>query len=166
MKQNPQGATGHNYLKFFLCAKTIMTGISLNLQKKPGRPYSGTAIMVIFLIFILFVSGCTQSSGSDDYYDQGIYYNNHDNQYDKALENFNKSVGLEPGNAKVWFARSVTLYNLKRYDESLESLNTTLSIDRDYGAAWYLKGDVLRIIGRANESEVYLAKAKESGYSS
>jgi tetratricopeptide (TPR) repeat protein len=144
-----------------------MTEIGLILQKKSGRSYfSIAAIMAIFLIFIIFASGCTQQSGSDDYYEQGIYYNDHNNQYDKALENLNKSVGLEPRNPKVWFARSVTLYNLKRYDESLESLNTTLAIDPDYGAAWYLKGDVLRIVGRANESEEYLAKAKEYGYSS
>jgi len=112
------------------------------------------------------ISGCIQKPGSEDYYNQGIYYNNHDNQYDKALENFNKSVGLEPDNPKIWFARSVTLYNLKRYDEALESLDTTLEIDQDYGAAWFLKGDVLRIEGRVNESEECLAKAKEFGYSS
>jgi tetratricopeptide (TPR) repeat protein len=144
-----------------------MSGTGSMLQKKSGRSYSGSmAIAAILLIGIIFASGCTRNSGSDDYYDQGVYYNNHDNQYDKALENLNRSVGLEPGNPKVWFARSVTLYNLKRYNESLESLNTTLAIDPDYGAALYLKGDVLRIIGRVNESEKYLAKAKNFGYAS
>jgi len=136
------------------------------LQKKSARQYSGiTAIVAILFIFAIFISGCIQKSASEDYYNQGLYYNDHYNQYDKALENFNKSVGLEPGNPKIWFARSVTLYNLKRYDEALESINTTLAIDPEYGAAWFLKGDVLRIEGRVNESEEYLAKAKEFGYS-
>jgi tetratricopeptide (TPR) repeat protein len=143
-----------------------MSGIGLMLQKKLGRHYYGIiAVAAILLILTIFISGCIQKSASEDYYNQGLYYNDHYNQYDKALENFNKSVGLEPDNPKIWFARSVTLYNLKRYDESLESLNTTLAIDPDYGAAWFLKGDVLRIAGRLNESEVSLAKAKEFGYS-
>jgi tetratricopeptide (TPR) repeat protein len=143
-----------------------MSEIGLILQKKSDRLYFCImAIVIILLIFIIFASGCIQKSGSEDYYNQGIYYNNHDNQYDKALENFNKSVGLEPDNPRIWFARNVTLYNLKRYDESLESLNTTLAIDPDYGAAWFLKGDILRIAGRVNESEKCLAKAKEFGYS-
>lgn len=143
-----------------------MSNIGIKFQKKPGwRYFSTMAIAVIFLIVIIFASGCTGISGTGEYYDQGIYYNNHDNQFDKALENFNKSVGLEPDNAKIWFARGVTLYNLKRYDESLESLNTALAIDPDYGAAWFLKGDIFRITGRVNESEECLAKAKEFGYS-
>ena len=134
-------------------------------KKAERRSICSMAIAVIFLIVIIFASGCTGISGTGEYYDQGIYYNNHDNQFDKALEKFNISVGLEPDNAKIWFARGVTLYNLKRYDESLESLNTALAIDPNYGAAWFLKGDIFRIAGRVNESEKCLAKAKESGYS-
>jgi tetratricopeptide (TPR) repeat protein len=143
-----------------------MSEIGLMLQKKSDwRYFCIMAIVAILSIIIIFVSACIQSSEPGDYYNQGIYYNNHYNQYDKALENFNKSVELEPGNPRVWFARSVALYNLKRYDESLESLNSTIAIDPDYGAAWFLKGDILRIVGQVNESEECLAKAKEFGYS-
>jgi tetratricopeptide (TPR) repeat protein len=131
----------------------------------PQKPLTILALGAVLLLFIIVTSGCIQRSGSNDYYDQGVYYNNHENQFNKALENLNKSVELAPGNPKIWFARSVALYNLKRYDESLVSLNTTLEIDPDYGAALYLKGDVLRIVGRVNESEEYLAKAQEFGYS-
>jgi tetratricopeptide (TPR) repeat protein len=84
-------------------------------------------VVVSLLIFLTAIfPGCTHPASAEEFYEQGIYYNDHDNQYDKALENFNKSIGSEPGNPRVWFARSVALYNLKRYDESLESLNPQL----------------------------------------
>lgn len=119
----------------------------------------------VLLIIITVTSGCIQWSGTDDYYNRGVYYNNNYNQFDKALENLNKSLELDPDNPELWFARGVALYNLKRYDESLESLNSSLLIDPENGAALYLKGDVLRIVYRVNESEEYLAKAKKFGYS-
>lgn len=135
------------------------------LQKKSGRHNYGILAGVgILLITIIFISCCIQNSGSEDYYNQGLYFNNHYNQYDNALENFNKSVESAPENPKIWYARSVTLYNMKRYNESLESLNTTLAIDPNYGAAWFLKGDILRMGGRVNESNECLAKAKGFGY--
>lgn len=165
MEQKPYCIIRDNKIIIFL-VDAIMSDIGAKYQKKSDwRDFSIMATAVIFLIVILFASGCIGISGSGEYYDQGIYYNNHHNQFDKALEKFNKSVGLEPDNPRIWFARGVTLYNLKRYDESLESLNTTLAIDPYYGAAWFLKGDILRIAGRVNESEECLAKAKEFGYS-
>jgi len=143
-----------------------MSEICLTLPKKSNRLYIDIIIILaILLIFSIFTPACIQKSESEEFYNQGIYYNNHYNQYDKALECFNKSIELDPGNAKTWFAQSVTLYNMKRYEESLESLNATLVINPDYAAAWFIRGDVLRILGRINESEESLAKAKELGYS-
>jgi len=120
-----------------------MTENGLLLQKKSDRLFSGTALRIILVISLTLTSACVQSSEPGDYYTQGIYYNNHDNQYDKALEYFNKSVGAEPGNPRVWFARSVALYNLKRYDESLESLNTTIAIDPGYEGAGFMREEIL-----------------------
>ena len=143
-----------------------MADTGLNLQKKSNNSDSVRIILTaIFLVFITITTGCTQWSGPDDYYKRGVYYNNNYNQFDKALENLNASLELDPDNPELWFARGVALYNLKRYDESLDSLNSTLLIDPEYGAALYLKGDILRIVGRVNESEMYLAKAKKFGYS-
>ncbi|HUU75081.1 MAG TPA: tetratricopeptide repeat protein [Methanoregulaceae archaeon] len=123
-----------------------------------------TVILAILLVFTLFTPGCIGKAESVELYNQGIYYNNHYNQFDKALGYFNKSIELDPGNAQTWFAKSIALYNMKRYDESLESLNTTLALDPGFAAAWFQKGDVLRILGRGNESEESLAKAKQLGY--
>jgi tetratricopeptide (TPR) repeat protein len=129
-----------------------MSEIGLLLQKKSDRFFSCFAIVIILVISITFTSACIQSSEPGDYYNQGIYYNNHYNQYDKALENFNKSVGSEPGNPRVWFARSVALYNLKRYDESLESLNMTIAIDPGYDGAGFMRGEILSAMVKADEA--------------
>jgi tetratricopeptide (TPR) repeat protein len=127
-----------------------MSEIGLHQQKKPNRLFLGITIVSVLIISLVFASACVQSPVPGDYYDQGIYYNNHYNQYDKALENFNKSVGAEPGNPRVWFARSVALYNLKRYDESLESLNRTIAIDPGYDGAGIMREEILSAIAKTN----------------
>ena len=129
-----------------------MTENGLLLQKKSDRLFSGIVTLSVLVISLIFASACVQSSEPGDYYTQGIYYNNHNNQYDKALEYFNKSVKSEPGNPRVWFARSVALYNLKRYDESLESLNTTIGIDPDYEGAGLMREEILSAMAKADEA--------------
>jgi Flp pilus assembly protein TadD len=39
-----------------------------------------------------------------------------------------------------------------------------IEIDPKMAKAWYLKGIVLKNLGRTNEAELALAKAKELGY--
>jgi tetratricopeptide (TPR) repeat protein len=125
-----------------------MTENGLLLQKKSDRLFYGIVTLSVLVISLIFASACVQSSEPGDYYTQGIYYNNHNNQYDKALEYFNKSVGAEPGNPRVWFARSVALYNLKRYDESLESLNTTIAIDPGNEGTGLMREEILSAMAK------------------
>jgi len=121
-------------------------------QKSPGRLFAGIVTVSVIVLSFTFTSACVQPLGPEDYYRQGIYYNNHYNQYDKALENFNKSIELEPGNPRVWFARSVALYNLKQYDEALESLNTTIAIDPGYDGAEFMRGEIVSAMAKTNEA--------------
>jgi tetratricopeptide (TPR) repeat protein len=149
MKSKPHWVPGNwiNLSNIFYPG-TIMTENGLLHQKKSDRLFSGIAIGIILVISLTLTSACIQALEPGDYYSQGIYYNNHDNQYDKALENFNKSVVSEPGNPRVWFARSVALYNLKRYDESLESLNTTIAIDPGYEGAGLMREEILSAMAK------------------
>jgi tetratricopeptide (TPR) repeat protein len=116
--------------------------------RKPSPVFP--VLLIILVISLTLTSACVQSSEPGDYYTQGIYYNNHYNQYDKALEYFNKSVGTEPRNPRVWFARSVALYNLKRYDESLESLNATIAIDPGYEGAGLMREEIVSAMAKMN----------------
>ena len=49
---------------------------------------------------------------------RGNYYNNAFNQYDKALENYNRSLELDPAYGYAWFSKGITLQNMGRYNES------------------------------------------------
>ena len=49
---------------------------------------------------------------------RGNYYNDAFNQYDKALENYNRSLELDPAYGYAWFSKGITLQNMKRYNES------------------------------------------------
>ena len=77
--------------------------------------------------------GTEEISNSQSYYDnlvvvdplnakswciRGNYYNDAFNQYDKALENYNRSLELDPVYGYAWFSKGITLQNMKRYNES------------------------------------------------
>lgn len=96
----------------------------------------------LILILLIFSGGCISQdtifseksfpekvNASQDYYDQmvvadpgnatawcirGMYYNNAFGQYEKALESYNKSLALDNGNGLCWYAKGITLQNMKR----------------------------------------------------
>jgi tetratricopeptide (TPR) repeat protein len=49
---------------------------------------------------------------------RGNYYNNAFNQYDTALQSYNRSLELDPGYGYAWFSKGVTLQNMGYYNES------------------------------------------------
>lgn len=49
-------------------------------------------------------------------------------QLDKSLDCFNKSVELNPYNARYWYSKGVVLTVLERYDEALDCYNSSLEL--------------------------------------
>ncbi|MFA5267577.1 MAG: tetratricopeptide repeat protein [Methanoregula sp.] len=49
---------------------------------------------------------------------RGMYYNNAFGQYEKALDNYNKGLELDSKNGLCWYAKGVTLRNMKQIEES------------------------------------------------
>jgi tetratricopeptide (TPR) repeat protein len=49
---------------------------------------------------------------------RGNYYNNAFNQYDIALQSYNRSLELNPAYGYAWFSKGVTLQNMKHPDEA------------------------------------------------
>jgi tetratricopeptide (TPR) repeat protein len=60
---------------------------------------------------------------------RGNYYNNAFGQFEKALENYNRSLELDPGYGYAWFSKGVTLRNMGYYNESEECFEKALTID-------------------------------------
>jgi len=49
---------------------------------------------------------------------RGNYYNDVNNQYEKALQSYNRALELDPANGFGWYSRGITLQNMHLDNES------------------------------------------------
>ena len=75
---------------------------------------------------------------------RGNYYNDAFNQYDKALESYNRSLELDPGYGYAWFSKGITLQNMNRYNESKLCFEKSIQYDPTLASA------IPRITGNAS----------------
>jgi len=78
------------------------------------------------------------------YNNLGHYYRQQ-NEYDKAVENYNKGIKLEPNKAMTYNNRGTIYFNRGQYDPALEDFNKCLSIDPNFLNALANRGSVFGI---------------------
>jgi len=61
------------------------------------------------------------------YLERGKIYLEQEN-WDKAIENFNSAIKLEPGNHLHYFHRGLTYHRMQKYDEAIKDYNKSLEI--------------------------------------
>ena len=66
---------------------------------------------------------------------RGNYYNDAFNQYDKALESYNRSLELDPEYGYAWFSKGVTLQNMQHNDEAKVCFEKALYYNPTLGSA-------------------------------
>jgi len=49
---------------------------------------------------------------------RGMYYTDNFNQYETALQSYERALELDPENSLAWYAKGVTLQNMQRLNES------------------------------------------------
>mgnify|MGYP006424353483 CR=1 FL=1 len=57
--------------------------------------------------------------------------------------------------------KGIDLYELERYEEAIACFDEAIRLDPEYLLALYAKGNLLRKLGRDEEAEQCLAKARE-----
>ena len=94
----------------------------------------------------------TSIEDSKKYYEMGIEYIDKDN-YDKALENFNMAILLNPLFSEAYFSRALTYYKLKEYDKAVEDYTKATEYDpknptiyNNRGDCYYRKQDYMSAI--------------------
>jgi tetratricopeptide (TPR) repeat protein len=71
---------------------------------------------------------------------RGMYYNNAFSQYGKALKSYDNGLERDPENRLYWYAKEITLQNMKKFDETevciknAKKINPTVPF-RKYGTA-------------------------------
>ena len=95
---------------------------------------------------------------ANSYYEKGnFYYEQGD--YDRAIENYNMAIILNPKFLECYFNRALCYYNKKNYDKAIEDYTKAIEIDPDNpliynnrGDAFYRKQDFERAIADYNKA--------------
>jgi tetratricopeptide (TPR) repeat protein len=88
---------------------------------------------------------------SYDYSNRGVTYNNL-GLYDKALEDYNRAIQLNPGDPYAYSNRGNTYYSLQQYDEALADHNRGLRLNPNFSNAYLNRGNVFRDLKRDGEA--------------
>ena len=64
---------------------------------------------------------------------RGNYYNNAFNQFNTALQSYNRSLELDPEYGYAWYSKGVTLQNMGQYDEAETCFEKALRYDPSLG---------------------------------
>ncbi|MEM3654339.1 MAG: tetratricopeptide repeat protein [Candidatus Micrarchaeia archaeon] len=95
---------------------------------------------------------------ADAYYEKGNYYYEQ-GDYDRAIENYNMAIILNPRFLECYFNRALCYYNKKNYDKAIEDYTKAIEIDPDNpmiynnrGDAYYRKQDFEKAIADYNKA--------------
>ncbi|MCB1220327.1 MAG: tetratricopeptide repeat protein [Planctomycetales bacterium] len=80
-------------------------------------------LTLLVLVLACLASGCP-SKGRASYQDGLRAYDAQD--YNKALELFDKALEAEPESVMISYGRALSLYQLQRYEEAIEAFETFL----------------------------------------
>lgn len=107
-------------------------------------------------------------------YDQSKYYLNitkadnllGEGRYDEAIRFYDKAINSDPNNFQNWQALNSigeALFKQGKYEEALQAYDKAVELAPDISIVWTNKGYALKALGRANESDVAFATARELG---
>jgi tetratricopeptide (TPR) repeat protein len=88
---------------------------------------------------------------SSDYSTRGVTYNNLE-LYDKAIEDYNRAIQINSGDAYAYSNRGNTYYYLQQYDEALADHNRALQLNPNFSNAYLNRGNVYRDLNRNVEA--------------
>ncbi|MCX8202487.1 MAG: tetratricopeptide repeat protein [Candidatus Micrarchaeota archaeon] len=95
---------------------------------------------------------------AEAYYEKGNYYYEQ-GDYDRAIENYNMAIILNPKFLECYFNRALCYYNKKNYDKAIDDYTKAIEIDPDNpmiynnrGDAYYRKQDFERAIADYNKA--------------
>ena len=83
------------------------------------------------------------------------------NEYNEAIECYDKAIKIEPSNFDLWFNKGYALIQLEKYEETIECYDKAIKIEPNDALAWDTKGIALVNLGKNNEAIECYDKAIE-----
>lgn len=90
-----------------------------------------------------------EEPGNQKYRDRQVY---EPDKYVRALEEFNKSLEINPENADIWSYKGSALYILGRYEEALGAFDKSLQINPKNENVWSFKGSTLYMLNKPEKA--------------
>jgi tetratricopeptide (TPR) repeat protein len=86
-----------------------------------------------------------------DYSNRGVTYDNLQ-LYEKAIEDYESAIQLDPTNPHAYANRGNAYYHLQQYDQALADQNLVIQLDPGLALAYNTRGNVYRALHRDDEA--------------
>jgi PGF-CTERM protein len=96
------------------------------------------AIMIVLtaLIGICVFAPIVSAETAEEWNEKGISFAKSD-EYEKAIECFDKAIELDPNYANAYNNRGLTYYHLKQYERAIEDYNKAIELNPNGADAYY-----------------------------
>ncbi|MGB3459620.1 MAG: P-loop NTPase fold protein [Halobacteriota archaeon] len=81
--------------------------------------------------------------------------------YEKAVENYDKAIELNPNDEKAWYGKGFGLGELERHEEAIACYDKAIELNPNYEKAWFNKGCELGDLEKHEEAIACYDKAIE-----
>lgn len=95
--------------------------------------------------------GIDEKYESIAYFDLGLLYQTL-KQYDKSVDNFNKSIAIDSSNDMIWFSMANSLNLAGRSEEAKKACLKAIQINPDESLSYYILGNVYLFLGDIENS--------------
>jgi tetratricopeptide (TPR) repeat protein len=96
----------------------------------------------------------------EEYFDEAMDFFNND-EFEEALEYFEKVTKYYPDNQDAWFMKAVTYINLEEDEKALQSIEKAIELNPEDTEAWVKKAWILLLLDDSREGLKAVEKAME-----
>ena len=97
------------------------------------------------------------------YNNRGLAYNDR-GLYDRAIEDFNKAIALDPKDALAYGIRGLAYYMKRQYDRAIEDYNKAIALDSNIPMPYLTRGLAYNIKGNMGMAISDFRKACDLGF--
>lgn len=88
-----------------------------------------------------------------DYFRKGNRAIFEEKDYNKAIDNFNMAIKLNPEYAETFFFRGYAYDNLKKYDKAIENYSIAIKLNPEYATAYYFRASAYEALGETEKAK-------------
>lgn len=106
------------------------------------QPIRSLTVAICSVVGCFLLAGCSRTISSREYLERGILLAQRES-YHEALENFNRSLDLEPGNADTYYERAIVYELVGRDALAREDYSSAIRLSPDFALSYNNRGLLL-----------------------